>query len=243
MPISSKIHVLYEDNHLLIVNKPAGLLAQGDRTGDQTLLDVCKQYLKEKYNKPGEVFLGLVHRLDRPVSGVIVLARTTKALQRMNDIFKNRKVEKTYWAVVKRRPSDKSGKLDHWLQKDSQKNITSAYTTQADGRQKAELKYQSLGKLNDFYLLEVAPLTGRSHQIRAQLSSIRCPIRGDLKYGYPKANEDGNINLHARSLRFLHPVKKQPLLVIAPVPENDFWEQFLKLDKGKIKDQDLGIVH
>ena len=187
--------------------------------------------------------MGLVHRLDRPVSGVVVLARTSKALQRMNDVFKNRKVEKTYWAVVKRQPPENRGELIHWLQKDPEKNLTAAFTTCKEGSLRAQLKYQLRGKLNDFYLLEINPITGRPHQIRVQLSSIGCPIKGDLKYGYPKANKDGYINLHARSLRFIHPVKKEPIVVTAGVPENDFWEQFLKLDQGKINDKDLGISY
>ena len=237
-----KLHVLYEDNHLLVVNKPGGLLVQGDSTGDETLLDIGKKYLKEKYNKPGKVFLGVVHRLDRPVSGVVLMAKTSKALERLNKQFRERKIYKKYWAVVKRRPKNLKDKLVHYLVKNQDKNVVTAYDKPKDGTLKAELYYSVLGKLNDHYLLEVNPITGRPHQIRVQLSSIGSPIRGDLKYGFRKPNHDANINLHAKEISFEHPVKKEKQKIVASLPENEFWEQFLSLDRVKVKDKDIGRI-
>ncbi len=240
--VPDKLHVLYEDNHLLIVNKPGGLLVQGDSTGDETLLDIGKRYLKEKYNKPGNVFLGVVHRLDRPVSGVILMAKTSKALERLNKQFRERKIYKKYWAVVKRRPKKEKDKLVNWLVKNQDKNVVSFYDNAVDGSLKAELNYAVLGKLNDHYLLEVNPVTGRPHQIRVQLSAIGSPIRGDLKYGFRKPNADANINLHAKEIIFEHPIQKEKMRITASLPENDFWEQFLTLDRVKIKDKDIGRI-
>jgi len=238
-----KVSVIYEDNHLLVVNKPSGLLVQGDQTGDKTLSDWAKAYIKEKYDKPGAVFLGVVHRLDRPVSGVVVLARTSKGLERMNELFRKREIQKYYWAIVKKHPPKKSDKLVHWIEKNSEKNKVTVYEKTQENAQRAELRYRVLGKLNEHFLLEVAPITGRPHQIRGQLSQIGSPIRGDIKYGYPKANEDRSIHLHARKLYFTHPVKKEPLILTAGVPNTDFWEQFLVLDKPNPKDKDLGFLH
>lgn len=237
--MASIVQPLYEDNHLLIVNKPAGYLVQGDNTGDKTLLDYCKEYIAEKYDKPGAVFLHPVHRLDRPVSGVLVFARTSKALERMNKIFASRKVQKTYWAIVKKRPSQEKGKLVSWLKKDGAKNTVTAYAEPVDGAQKAETNFKVMGKLNNHYLVELEPLTGRPHQLRVHMAEFGCPIRGDLKYGFPKPNPDKSINLHARRLYFEHPVKKEPLIIVAGLPTDQFWEQFLTLEEVKVKEKNI----
>lgn len=235
--------VVYEDNHLIIVNKEAGVLVQGDVTGDVCLLDMVKDYIKKKYDKPGAVFLGTVHRLDRPVSGLVVFARTSKSLERMNEIFRKRDVQKTYWAVVKRKPAEKKGKLVHWLVKDEKRNTTKAYDYEVPESQKAELSYRWMGEINKHHLIEVSPITGRPHQIRVQLASMGCPIRGDVKYGFDKGNPDGSINLHARRLFFEHPVKKEPIICRASLPENAFWEEFLALDDEEIKVENLGFLY
>lgn len=236
-------HIIYEDNHLIIVNKAAGIIVHEDKTKDKTLEDYVKEYIKETYDKPGEVYLGTVHRLDRPVSGLVVFAKTSKALTRMNEIFRKRLVQKTYWAITDRKPEKKSGKLTHWLVKSTEKNVVKAYDTEVPDSQKAELNYRYIGTLNKHHLIEVEPITGRPHQIRVQLASMGCPIRGDLKYGYPKPNHDGSINLHARRIYFIHPVKKEPVLCKAAVPENPFWEEFLELDKEEIKVENLGFLY
>lgn len=236
-------HVIYEDNHLLIVNKAAGVLVQADSTGDAPLLDLLKDYIKDKYEKPGEVFLGCVHRLDRPVSGLVVFARTSKALERMNEIFRKRDVQKTYWAVVKKKPPLKQDKLTHWLVKDEARNIVSAHDYPVEESQKAELSYRLVGEVNKHFLLEIKPITGRPHQIRVQLAAIGCPIRGDVKYGYGKFNHDNSINLHARRLYFIHPVKKEPILCRAALPNDPFWEEFLTIDDEAIGVEHLGFLH
>jgi 23S rRNA pseudouridine1911/1915/1917 synthase len=238
-----KFVVVYEDNHLLIVNKEPGVLVQSDRTGDVPLLDIAKDYIKEKYNKAGDVFLGTVHRLDRPVSGLVVFARTSKALERMNEIFRKRQVQKTYWAVVQRKPKEEKGKLTHYLLKDEATNTVKAFDYEVPGSQRAELTYRLLGKVNEHYLIEVNPITGRPHQIRVQLASMGCPIRGDVKYGFPRFNADNSINLHARRLYFMHPVKKEPLICMAGVPNNAFWEEFLPLDPEDYKDKNLDFIY
>lgn len=222
---TSVINVLYEDNHLLIVNKPAGILVQGDSTGDQPLVEVGKAYIKEKYKKPGAVFLGVVHRLDRPVSGVVVFARTSKALARMNAQFRDKETQKTYWALVNNKPPKPRGKLIHWLVKDEKKNKTAAYDTEIDEGKRSELEYKLVRQAGKS-LLEVQPITGRPHQIRVQLASMGCPIVGDLKYGYPTPNQDGSICLHARSLEFTHPVTKENMLITAELPDEQHWNPF-----------------
>jgi 23S rRNA pseudouridine1911/1915/1917 synthase len=218
--------VLYEDNHLIAVSKRAGVLVQSDQTGDVPLLDLLKVYIKEKYDKPGEVFLGTVHRLDRPVSGLVLFARTSKALERMNELFRSRNVQKTYWAAVGKQPPAEEGTLRHWLVKNEANNTVKAFNRETPGSQHAELDYKLVGRQEDLYLLEVNPLTGRPHQIRVQLASMGCPIAGDLKYGYPKANADGSILLHSRTLAFVHPVKKEPLRIQAPLPDSAGWKLF-----------------
>jgi 23S rRNA pseudouridine1911/1915/1917 synthase len=225
MPVTDK-DVLYEDNHLIAVNKRSGDIVQIDETGDLPLDEQVKQYLAIKYNKPNSAFLGVVHRLDRPVSGVILFAKTSKALERVNAMFKNRELKKTYWAVVRGKPEKASGTLVHWLVKNPQKNVVTHYSKEVPGSQRAELSYRLIGELNGYYLLEVDPLTGRSHQIRVQLSSMGCPIVGDNKYGYPRGSRKGSICLHARRLQFLHPVKKEPIDIFAKLPVDGFWERF-----------------
>jgi len=228
--------VIYEDNHLLVVNKKAGILVQGDATGDIPLAERCKRYVKEKYNKPGAVFMGVVHRLDRPVSGVVVLARTSKALERMNALFRDRNTTKTYHAIVHQRPPKENDNLVHWLQKDEAKNKTTAFTRETSGALRSELSYEIIGQNNGRYLLKINPITGRPHQIRVQLASIGCPIEGDLKYGYPTPNDDASISLHARELSFIHPVKKEKVIFTAPYPNAPHWNifKFAGDDKRKL---------
>lgn len=222
-----KLAVLYEDNHLLVVNKPAGTLVQGDATGDEPLVEIAKRYIKAKYNKPGEVFLGVVHRLDRPVTGVVLFARTSKALARMNEQFKNRTTLKIYWAVVKNKPPHQSGSLVHWLQKDEKKNKTTAHPVQHPQGKRSELNYEIQLGSDGYYLLRVIPVTGRSHQIRAQLATMGCPIVGDIKYGYREPNQDGSICLHAKRLELEHPVTKKWLFLEANPPQVNAWTLFI----------------
>lgn len=215
--------VLYEDNHLLVVNKPAGMLVQGDATGDKPLVELAKDYIGKKYNKPGAVFCGVVHRIDRPVSGVVVLARTSKALERLNKMFQEREVEKVYWALVAKRPDIPEDTLTHWLIKDGDKNITTAYNKAKHGAQVAILSYSIVQSFKNFSMLEVRPTTGRPHQIRVQLAKIGSPIIGDLRYGQGKPNDDASICLHARSLTLKHPVKGEMMTFTAPAPTQSAW--------------------
>ncbi|WP_163444669.1 RluA family pseudouridine synthase [Flavobacterium columnare] len=224
--ISNKnnLAVLYEDNHIIIVNKRVGDIVQGDKTGDKPLSDVVKEYLKEKYNKPGEVFLGVVHRLDRPTTGIVLFAKTSKALSRINDLFKNRETQKTYWAIVKNKPSQKEATLIHYLKRNPQKNTSKAHLKEVADSKKAILDYKIIKELNNYFVLEVSLHTGRHHQIRSQLSAIGCPIKGDLKYGFDRSNKDGGIHLHARKLQLIHPVSKEIISVTAPVPDDIIWK-------------------
>ncbi|TNF25889.1 MAG: RluA family pseudouridine synthase [Bacteroidetes bacterium] len=225
------IEILFEDNHLIAVNKPAGLLVQGDSTGDETLADLVKDYIKTTKNKPGEVYLGIVHRLDRPVSGVVLFAKTSKALVRLNKMFAERETKKVYWAVVINRPEQESGKLVHWLRKDQEKNKSKAFEKEAKYSKYAELNYKMLRASDRYTLLEVYPKTGRHHQIRVQLAKIGCIIKGDLKYGAPRNNDDASIHLHARRLEFIHPVQKEALVIQARVPKENLWQEFEKMMK------------
>ena len=218
------LQVLYEDNHLIVVNKRAGDIVQGDKTGDQPLSDIVKAYLKDKYNKPGNVYLGVVHRLDRPTSGIVLFAKTSKALPRLNKLFAEKKAKKTYWALVKNQPKKTEDRLIHWLKKNPKNNKSTAYTSEIEGSKKAILNYKLMKTLDRFYLLEIDLETGRHHQIRSQLSKIGMPIKGDLKYGFSRSNTDGSISLHARQLEFMHPVKKEPIVITAPVPEDTLWQ-------------------
>lgn len=217
------LQVLHEDNHIIVVNKRVGDIVQGDKTGDKPLSDVVKEYLKEKYNKPGEVFLGVVHRLDRPTTGIVVFARTSKALTRLNDLFKNRETQKTYWAVVKNQPAKTEDTLVHFLKRNPKNNTSKAHTKEVSDSKKASLDYKIIKKLDNYYALEINLHTGRHHQIRSQLSAIGCPIKGDLKYGFDRSNPDGGIHLHARKLVLTHPVTKEVLQIIAPVPNDVIW--------------------
>ena len=226
--MSIKSRILYEDNHILILNKLPSEIVQGDKTGDEPLVETLKRYLKEKYNKPGNVFLGVVHRLDRPVSGAVIFARTSKALSRLNEILREGKLQKTYWAVVKNRPPKEDDHLIHYLTRDTKKNKSFAFSRAKGESKKAELKYRLIRSSDNFYLLEIQLLTGRHHQIRAQLSALGCPVKGDLKYGFPRTNEDASIHLHARKIEFVHPVKKNRIEITAEPPLNDpLWKYFL----------------
>jgi 23S rRNA pseudouridine1911/1915/1917 synthase len=222
--LENKLEILFEDNHLIAINKRIGQLTQGDRTGDISLDQLVKQYIKKKYKKPGDVFLGVIHRLDRPVSGVILYARTSKALIRMNQLFKEQKIEKCYWCIVKDRPHPEEGTLSHYLVKNEAQNKSYAYSKPKTHTKHASLAYRLISSSDRYHLLEVKLHTGRHHQIRCQFAKIGSPIRGDLKYGYPRTNKDASINLHARSLEFIHPVRNDPVRILAPVPSDPLWK-------------------
>ena len=216
------LEVLYEDNHIIAINKKSGDIVQGDKTGDAPLSDFVKAYIKKKYNKPGEVFLGTIHRLDRPTSGVVLYARTSKALTRMNEQFREKQVQKTYWAVVDNAPSNDSGTLENYLLKNQKQN--KSYVTKGSDGKHAILDFKMLKKLDNFFHLEIKPKTGRHHQIRVQLAHIGCIIKGDLKYGAKRSNKDASIHLLAQKLEFIHPVKKNPITIVAPAPKDSIWE-------------------
>ncbi|CVK15710.1 23S rRNA pseudouridine1911/1915/1917 synthase [Apibacter mensalis] len=221
--------ILFEDNHIIIINKKAGQIVQGDKTGDISLLDEVKFYIKQKYLKPGNVFAGLVHRIDRPTSGIVIIAKTSKALTRLTEMLKKREIKKTYWAVVKKKEIPETQRLVHYLKKNEKNNKAIIYhdPNANTGSKEAILTYKMIKKSDHYLLLEIDLETGRHHQIRAQLSAIKCPIKGDLKYGADRSNGDGSIHLLARKIEFIHPIKKEKIRLVAPVPENDnLWKSF-----------------
>ncbi len=217
------LQIIHEDNHIIVINKRVGDLVQGDKTGDKPLSELIKDYIKEKYNKPGEVFLGVVHRLDRPTTGIVVFAKTSKALERLNKMFSERATQKTYWAVVKNKPPNNEDHLIHYLKRNEKNNTSRAHIKEVPDSKKALLDYKIFKELNTYFVLEINLHTGRHHQIRAQLSAIGCPIKGDLKYGFDRSNPDGGIHLHARKLVFIHPVSKEELILVAPTPNEVIW--------------------
>ena len=218
--------VIYEDNHLIAVNKTCSEIVQGDKTGDAPLSEIVAQWLKEKYNKPGNVFVGVTHRLDRPVSGLVLFAKTSKALSRFNEMFRVGEVKKTYWAIVKQRPEKEEAELVHYIVRNEKQNKSFPYDTEKPNSKKAILHYKIIGRSDNYYLLEIDLKTGRHHQIRCQLAKIGCPIKGDLKYGFPRSNPDGGISLHSRKATFIHPVSKQEVEITAPVPNDNLFKAF-----------------
>ena len=219
----SNLQILHEDNHIIVINKRVGDIVQGDKTGDKPLSEVVKEYIKDKYNKPGEVFLGVVHRLDRPTTGIVVFAKTSKALTRLNELFSNRETQKTYWAIVKNKPAKNEDKLIHYLKRNEKNNTSKAHLKEVPDSKLASLDYKIIKELNNYFALEINLHTGRHHQIRAQLQAISSPIKGDLKYGFDRSNTDGGIHLHARKLSFIHPVTKENITIIAPTPTDVLW--------------------
>ena len=219
------MQILYEDNHIIVVSKTSGEIVQGDKTGDKTLCDSVKEYIKEKYAKPGNVFLGIAHRLDRPVSGIVIFAKTSKALSRLNNMFRDGEVHKLYWAITQNMPQKEEDTLTHWIVRNEKQNKSYAYDREKPGSKKAMLHYKVISSTDKYTLLAVNLMTGRHHQIRCQLSAIGCPIKGDLKYGSRRSNNDGSISLHARKVEFVHPVSKQPMCIEAPVPDDRLWRE------------------
>ncbi|HXC05293.1 MAG TPA: RluA family pseudouridine synthase [Bacteroidia bacterium] len=225
----AEIRILYEDNHIIAVNKRPSEIVQGDKTGDEPMGEAIKRYIKKKYDKPGDVYLGTVHRLDRPVSGIVLFARTSKALTRLNEMFRGKEIQKTYWAVVKNKPNPSSALLTHYLRKNEVQNKSYASATETKGSLRCELEYRILSSSDHYHLLEVKPHTGRHHQIRVQLATMGSPIKGDLKYGFNRSNENASIHLHARQVDFIHPIRKEPVTIIADPPDDPLWNHFLKL--------------
>jgi len=223
----NNLQVIHEDNHIIVVNKRAGDIVQGDKTGDKPLSEVVKSYLKDKYNKESNVYLGVVHRLDRPTTGIVMFSKTSKALPRLNKLFAEKTAKKTYWAIVKNEPPKTNGTLIHWLKKNPKNNKSTAFKKEIEGGKKAILHYKVIKTLDNFFVLEIDLETGRHHQIRVQLASIGCPIKGDLKYGFNRSNKDASISLHARTLRFTHPVKKEEIYITAPLPKDALWDACL----------------
>lgn len=227
--MSKALSILFEDNHLLAVNKPSGMLTQGDKTGDTPLNELAKQFLVKKYNKTGDAYLGVPHRIDRPTSGLVLLAKTSKALVRLNKMFQEKEIQKTYWAVVKNKPAKNEDTLIHYLVRDTKKNKSTAHQKEVKNAKKAELSYKLILSLDNYHLLEIYPKTGRHHQIRSQLAAIGCPIKGDVKYGFDRTNSDASIHLHARSIIFFHPVNKERQKISAPPPSKDaVWKACMK---------------
>jgi 23S rRNA pseudouridine1911/1915/1917 synthase len=226
-PTMNQLEVLYEDNHIIAINKKPSDIVQGDKTGDIPLSEFVKEYIKEKYNKPGEVFVGTVHRIDRPVSGVVLFAKTSKALARLNQLFQTKEIKKTYWAVVKNKPTKSRGNLVHYLKKNEAKNISKAFEKETQGSLRSELDYELIATSDTYFLLEINPHTGRHHQIRVQLSAMGSPIKGDVKYGFNRGNKDASIHLHARKIEFIHPVKKEKVTIMAAPPDEVLWNEFV----------------
>jgi len=228
---NTNMNILYEDNHLIVVNKRSGEIVQGDKTGDKPLSEIISRFIADRDNKPGAAFIGVPHRLDRPVTGIAVFAKTSKSLERLNEMFRNSEIEKKYWAIVANKPENPVGELKHYLVRNEKQNKSYASLLPKNDAKEARLRYKVLASSDRYHLIEVELLTGRHHQIRCQLAEIGCPIKGDLKYGAPRSNPDGSISLHARSIKFIHPVKKSEVIILAPPPEDSLWNAFMKIVK------------
>ncbi len=224
--------ILFEDNHIIAVNKKPSEIVQGDKTNDEPLSELIKNYIKQKYNKPGDVFIGVVHRIDRPVSGIVLFAKTSKALSRLNELFRTKNIQKTYWAVVKHEPKKPEGTLINYLIKNEKSNKSFAYNDEKKGALRSELSYKVITKTSNYFLLEVLPLTGRHHQIRVQLAHMGCPIKGDLKYGAERSNKDASIHLHARKIEFIHPIRNEKISIVAPPPKDPIWDACRNIESG-----------